>query len=517
MRSVSDLLWLAGAKMAAQALPAVAAKPAGTDRPAPTEKTTFAEVGARIGEDNEVLRNLLIDTSHQLGAIDDLKETFSRLVEPLNNVLTTLEHERADNASSRGALAAIRTSHETLRTEFQVVEKKSAELQRDNDRLTRDLAASLQKGRELEDSNTKISSEISAVRVAMSVIVKQLGEETSNARSLSEEKGVLAARASNSDKQRIALETEVAHARERLSLLENDKEILQAALDKTLAESSRMSRHITENESALSEARNKIQQLEAHLAAAEAERNRTAAESSQSSRHLAEAEATLSEARSRLQQVEGNLAVAESERTKLAAACDEANERRQSEVYALGLKLDALRSRTDATEKLLASARQSLLDRTAEVRATEAKLLEATTARSEAEKKADHLSTVSQTLEMQTKALEQNGGDLAGRCKVLSETLTATDAALVHAQDKIKSLTAQIEQVQADAAAARTKAEEDFVQLTATIEHERCERVLAEGALETIRNDYARIQRQVAQERSLRRVDHQRRTIRPTP
>jgi hypothetical protein len=52
------------------------------------------------------------------------------------------------------------------------------------------------------------------------------------------------------------------------------------------------------------------------------------------------------------------------------------------------------------------------------------------------------------------------------------------------------------------------------VQLNATIEHERSERALAEGALETTRADYARIQRQMSQERSTRRVDHQRRLIR---
>jgi hypothetical protein len=41
--------------------------------------------------------------------------------------------------------------------------------------------------------------------------------------------------------------------------------------------------------------------------------------------------------------MEGSLAAAESERDNLAAACADANERRQSEVHALGLKLDALR------------------------------------------------------------------------------------------------------------------------------------------------------------------------------
>ena len=70
------------------------------------------------------------------------------------------------------------------------------------------------------------------------------------------------------------------------------------------------------------------------------------------------------------------------ERKKISAAHDEANERRQSEVYALTLKLDAMRSRSTAAEKLLAEMRQSLVARTEEIRVAEGKLVEATVGRS---------------------------------------------------------------------------------------------------------------------------------------
>ena len=49
--------------------------------------------------------------------------------------------------------------------------------------------------------------------------------------------------------------------------------------------------------------------------------------------------------------MEHNLAAAEDERKKLSAAVDEANERRQSEVYALTVQLDAMRSRSTAAGK----------------------------------------------------------------------------------------------------------------------------------------------------------------------
>src|SRR5258708_10181878 len=136
MGTVSDLRGLAGAKSTPDASPAPAPEQKSAAHPANRDKMTFADLGARIGEDNEALRNLLIDTSHQLSTIDDLKETFGKLVDPLANLLTTLEQERAHNAGSQGALAAIRTSHETLPAEFQALEKKSSELEGDNEPLT---------------------------------------------------------------------------------------------------------------------------------------------------------------------------------------------------------------------------------------------------------------------------------------------------------------------------------------------------------------------------------------------
>jgi chromosome segregation ATPase len=365
----------------------------------------------------------------------------------------------------------MRSGHETLRGEYQQLERKSSDLEGDNERLRQDLDSALSHGRELEMDRAKLASEIAGGRAAMAMIVKQLGEETNNVRALTDEKKHLVERVEISDKRAVALEDEVAQVCERLSLVSSAKDNLQAALDRTLAESSRMGRQ------------------------------------------LAETETALADTRGRLEHTENTLALTEAERNKLAAACDEANERRQSEVYALGLKLDALRSHSDAAEKLLATARQSLVARSEEIRVAEAKLLDATVARSKAEKKAEQHAATVEGWELQTKKLEQANNELTERCRVLTETLTTSESWLVHAKEKIKSLTGQAEQLQADGGATRAKFEEDFVQLNATIEHERCERSLAEGALESIRGDYARLQGQMAQERSIRRGAHQRRIV----
>ncbi|MFZ0354751.1 MAG: hypothetical protein WAM12_13880 [Pseudolabrys sp.] len=52
----------------------------------------LSDVGSRMGEENEVLRNLLTDTGRKISELDDLKEAFDKLVAPFNSTLRALEH-----------------------------------------------------------------------------------------------------------------------------------------------------------------------------------------------------------------------------------------------------------------------------------------------------------------------------------------------------------------------------------------------------------------------------------------
>jgi len=463
MRRVTDFLSRGGVSSSPETLAALTGKPQGAGRPDDSDKSPFVHVGERIGEDNEALRHLLIDTGLQFGALDELKETFSKLIDPLHRLLSTLEQAKFDNASLRGALSELRSSHDALRSEFETLEKKSSEFEGDNQRLTRELGGAQQSVQDLEGEKVKLTSELATVRVAIAGLEKQLGEESGNAQTLGDEKRLLIERAETADRRILESEAAANLARERLSLLENEKESLQSALDQTLAQSGRTSRRLGETENALAEAR------------------------------------------ARLQQLEGNLVAAEDERKKLAAACDEANERRQSEVYALTLKLDAMRSRSSAAEKLLGEMRQSLVARTEEIRVAEAKLVDAIVGRSGAEKKVEQLSAAVDTHDRNNKKLEQARLSLTDRSKVLAETVKARDSALSLAQDKIKSLTDRVESLKAEAAASQAKAEKRIEQLNAAIERERAERAVAEGALEATRGDYTRLQREIATERAMRR------------
>ena len=66
MRTISDFLGRKGVAPTSTAFTGPAsAKPKAHSAQEPSE-TTFADIGARVGEDNETLRNLLIDTDRRI-------------------------------------------------------------------------------------------------------------------------------------------------------------------------------------------------------------------------------------------------------------------------------------------------------------------------------------------------------------------------------------------------------------------------------------------------------------------
>jgi len=460
MGTISDFLGRKGVASAPLPMPP-SPDQGGTDSTAQHDERTFADLGARMGEGNEALRNLLIDTDRRITALDDVKDAFRNLVEPTGAALQALEQENSDNFGLRNTLAELRTNHETVRAEFQALEKKAAELTRDNQSLRRELALVQQAARGLESDRAELTSEVVAARAEIANLESQLAQETANARALGEANQIFADHANSTDKRIVELQADCTLTREKLSLLETDKRSLQTALDQTLAESSRLSRRLTESESALAAAR------------------------------------------ARLEQMEIGLASAENERTALCAARDEANERHQSEGYALNLRLEAMRSRAGTAEKLLSEVRQSLVARTEEIRVSERKVVEATIARNATEKTVERLAAARDALDTKVKELEQARATLTERLNGLSETVKARETSLAHAEQKIKSLTDQVDQLEYETRTHRVKAAKRVEDLNEALQRARVEFAVAQGALETTRRDYARLQRGLSAEQAV--------------
>jgi chromosome segregation ATPase len=165
MGTISDFLGRKGAASTSAALPVPApSQQPGTNGTAADSAPTFAELGARVGEGNESLRNLLLDTERRIAALDDVKCAFRDLVDPIGIALRALEQEKTDNAGLRNVLAELRASHEALRSECHAFEKRAAEFESDNQTLRRELALAQQAVRSLESDKAELTSELVTAR-----------------------------------------------------------------------------------------------------------------------------------------------------------------------------------------------------------------------------------------------------------------------------------------------------------------------------------------------------------------
>src|SRR4051812_10091279 len=172
----------------------------------------------------------------------------------------------------------------------------------------------------------------------------------------------------------------------------------------------------------------------------------------------------------------------------------------------------------------MAEARQTLASRDDELAATKADLLRSAITRNEADQKAQQVSATSETLQQKNSSLELEVAKLTEQCASLTESVALFES---KEAEKIRALNAQIDQLQIDVAKVRSQSElqgleaatkaarieHELTELGVAIEHERRERATAEAALGRARTEYARLQRQLVEERTTRRSDHQRRAV----
>jgi crescentin len=238
-----------------------------------------------------------------------------------------------------------RTAYETLRTEFYRIDKQATAAGAEAEKLRVDLELAREANRAFETTTVELGNETSDRRAQINELEHQLTNETTERRTLGENRRTLQAQYDSAEKRNVELEGEVAHMCEKLALLDDDKRSLQIAVDKAFDEAAHLGRALTESENALTATR------------------------------------------AQLGKIETNLAEVYAERGQLAVALDEIREQRQAEQDSLNMRLEGLQSRAATAERLLSEARQNLVMRTEEVCAFDRKAVEATIARDNAEKR----------------------------------------------------------------------------------------------------------------------------------
>ena len=215
MSSFSEFFGRKGSSAAEKFAHAPAARqPQAEERP-----ESWADMGARIGGENEILRNLLVDTGRRIGALDDLKDAFGKLVDPISKTLRTLEQEKSENVSLRGTLNEVRQSYETLRTEFNSLGQRAAAHETEGERLRNELDIVQQQARSAEIAKGELGNELAVTRAKVADLERQVAQEVASTRLLTEENHTLSDHAASADKRIVELEGESSLAHERVVLL----------------------------------------------------------------------------------------------------------------------------------------------------------------------------------------------------------------------------------------------------------------------------------------------------------
>jgi len=108
-------------------------------------------------------------------------------------------------------------------------------------------------------------------------IEARLQYEITDANSLRDENRRLDERVVAADKRNVQVESDLSSARQKLVQSEDEKRALQASVDKTISECSRLSRRLAESENSLAATQGRLRQIEANFIEANNERARLAA------------------------------------------------------------------------------------------------------------------------------------------------------------------------------------------------------------------------------------------------
>ena len=180
--------------------PAQAAAPISGNTAAP-QADARTDSSAKIGEENEALRNLLVDAGMKIRQFDDYKNIFMKLIEPATQALRTLEHEKTSNIDLRRKLDQALSRTNDFRARTHELETRHAILVGENEKLRQELDLSRQAARDAERSRSEFANENLIKRSTIADLERQLSLETARVNTLSD------------DNQRLRDDTVAAEAR----------------------------------------------------------------------------------------------------------------------------------------------------------------------------------------------------------------------------------------------------------------------------------------------------------------
>jgi crescentin len=413
--------------------------------------------GAKIGEENEALRNLLVDAGMKVRQFDEYKAYFAKLIEPATQALRALEQEKTSNIDLRRNLDKMTARCDELRARKHELETRHAILVAENDKLRQELELARLEARDAERSRAEFASDNLSKRAAAADLERQLALEVSRVNALSDECQRLRDETVAAGERTGRLSADLSAARDKINFLEGEAMSLLKSLDQVSEQATHAARRFAESETALTAAKTRLLALEA-----------------------SNAELT-------------------TERDKLRGTLDASSSRHGSEQNRAEMQIDAVRARAAAAEKLLGEARQLTAKRGEELRDAEQRHTEANYAREKAEKKLAELEAAVAARDAELTELKSGRDRLLEKSTVVVNALKLRDQQLRHAEETAKGATERTARLEAELRESGETFQRRIDQLVSSLERERLERQVTEGALESARTERDQIQSDLLQ------------------
>ena len=403
-----------------------------------------------IGRDNENLRNKCVEIVRKVEEAASLQRDLGAVFLQIDVILADLERTKSELIQRTSSLAAERDAHLQIkhihRETFEAFEKFKADaavVAAEHKRLAHAVA-------ELEINLGALQLKHAEKLTHNAEMQRQIAGDAEKIHEFSRDQQNANAELQRSDALIVALQGDCATQRDRAVLAEEDSRSLQIAIAETRQTASKLGRSLDETAAGHDKARKQIVDLENALAMEKAEHG------------------------------------------KFHALWQQESEGRRTDVTAMQIKIEAQISRIEASDRLLAAARNQFHAKVEELR--------------KEERRAQDAGAAAAALEQKTRAVDGQNAELRTK---LAEVEKARDAALERAAQHLKSVMAKENAIQqgerklqmvSDRAAAdnqrfdsqRDQFEHRIQILSEMLEKEKLARALAQGALDVARKDRAR-------------------------
>lgn len=416
----------------------------------------FFPIATQLGQENETVRNLLIDAEHKIGELETIKNSIGKLVDPVSKTLRAYEEAKSEKLSLQNVLNTTRVAQGKLREDLVVAEKKARNLEAECTRLREIVAVAQQSVAAHEKAKAEHLAELAARRTHIGELQKHVQQQGADLQQTRAENRRHVERVAAADKRMVQLESTSQAAQQKAMQATQERIAVQAAFDKAHGELAQTARRLTETDKAL-----------------------TATQS-------------------RLRVVEASLAEAQAERARLSSALDEANHKHLDAINLLNSRFEALQARSNMTDSLLEEAQQTLSARADEIHSFERRMIEAATAHDNDSETLAQTTAALAEREAQLRDLEQSHSALHAHNQMLSHAVAARESAHDSAQQKIKEQADFIQLLEQQMHAMRSANEMQLQQVEAQLQREQLERTMAEGALDSGRKDIARLLREIS-------------------